>query len=114
MSQNLHNCFYKLFVIANIKDKRIRNELLAKISCKNDIYSALSEIAKNVVAKNVPLTRSQKIKLKKYKKKIIALSCDTKDKKIRQNRVVQSGGFLNILLPAVASVIGPLLFEKLK
>lgn len=114
MSANLTKCFYKLYIIANIKDKRIRDELLAKSACNNEIYSALSEIAKNVVAKNVPLTKAQKTKLKKYKRKIIALSCDTKDKKLRKRRVVQSGGFLNILLPAVASVLGPMLFDSMK
>lgn len=113
MSKNLMRCLDKLQLIASIEDEALRSALLTQISCKNNIYKAMQEIAKNVVKRNVPLTIKQKRKLDKYKKVIKRLSCDNKNLKTRKKLFSQIGGFLPALLPAIASVLGPIIVEQI-
>ena len=73
------------------------------------MYQALHEIAVNTVKGKIPLSGNQKRRLFRYMNKIKALSKQTKDNKKRRRQVVQSGGFLPILIPAVASILTSLL-----
>jgi len=108
MSSNLQLCMEKLKIISKIRDVRLRKRILSEIA-DDCLYKALHEIAINTVNRKVPLSRPAKISLRKYKSHIQSLTRDTNNKKQRKRLVVQSGGFLPILIPAVASVLGSVL-----
>ncbi len=69
----------------------------------------MNEIAVNTVKQKVNLSKVQKKALKKYKIDIEKLSCYTKNSSKRKKLVGQSGGFLPILIPTVASILTTLL-----
>jgi hypothetical protein len=69
----------------------------------------MNEIATNTVNKKLPLSLNQKKSLRRYKTNIQKLSCFTKNKTKRKKQLVQSGGFLPFIIPAVASVLTTLL-----
>lgn len=113
MSQNLKKCLQKLVLFANVKNKKVKNHLLTSVSCNDDIFCALQEIARNTVKRNIKLNRSERKMLKKYQKKILALSFKTKDKNKRKKLVLQSGEFIGALLPALITTLGPFVAELL-
>jgi hypothetical protein len=108
MSNNLQLCMEKLKIISKIKDPRLRKKILIEIA-DDCLYKALNEIAVNTISKKVPLNRATKTKLRKYKTHIKALASKTKNKRLQKKLVVQSGGFLPLLVPAVASILGSVL-----
>ena len=103
MSPNLRKCLRELVLISRVKDARIRNTLLKQISCDQAIYKALHEIAYNTVQRKLKLKPAQKKKLRPYKGYIKKLACYTKKKK-EQRQLVQKGGFLLPLIPAVMAL----------
>src|SRR5882757_2590978 len=104
MSNNIINCIEKLKFIASVKDEKLRKKLLVTLS-DNCLYNALNEIAINTVKGNVKLSKKETKKLKKFKFQIKKLSCKTNDSRKKKKLIIQSGGFLPILIPAVASII---------
>lgn len=112
MSRNLRNCVRKLAIIAEVKNRRLQTQLLKDISCEDKIYKALKELALNVRDGNIPLTRSEKQRLKRYKSRIKALTCKVTSKKKRRKIVTQSGGWLGILIPTVLSILSTISAEK--
>ena len=108
MSKNLKNCYEKLKFIASVKDHALRRKLLNSLS-DECLYKALNEIAVNVVNGKVTFNSATQRKLKKFKEKIKRLSVKTNNKKTMKSLVRQSGGFLPILIPAIASVVSTLL-----
>lgn len=71
-----------------------------------DVINLLCECAHNVVNKNIPLTLSQKKKLKKHKKKFLILLDKSASIK-RKKKALQQGGFIGTLLAtAIPAIIG--------
>lgn len=112
MSQNLINTIKHLEVIASIKNPRTRNNVLREFSDRLAIYNAIREIAVNTIKTNVPLTPTQKRKLRRYKKVIVELSKPTKTKKRKQELIIQSGGALATLVPIIVSLLASKLLPK--
>lgn len=108
MSKILNNCFPKLNFIAKIKDPKLRKKLLASLA-DNCLFQALHEIAVNTVKGTVPLNKSQKRRLAKHKNVINKLAKIQSSKKRKLILIKQSGGFLPIILPAIATVLSTLL-----
>ena len=107
MSENLRKCFPKLEVLAQIKSKKSRRQTLSAMS-DDSLYHAIKEIISNLLQKNIKLTRNQRRSLSRCKKTIVTIA-KHKGKANRKHIVVQSGGFLHILIPAVAAVLGSVL-----
>ena len=98
--------FVPLKLLSQIKNKDIRKNATCDF-CKNEnLYKAIKEIALNIVNKNIPLTNKDKKKLKKYKKDIYLLSKQKFKSKRKQKVLQQTGGFLPILIPLVATILG--------
>jgi len=98
----------KLKIISQIKDSKLRKKVL--ISLADDcLYKALNEIAVNTVSKNLPLTAKQKKGLRKYRSHIQKLATPTNNKALRKKLVVQSGGYLQFLIPAAAAIISSII-----
>jgi len=111
MSKSLQKTFHFLRLISQIKNEKKRKVLMKEICEDETIYKALSEIAKNQIKGNIKLDKKQSKKLKRHSKLLKKL-CLKKDKitlKKRKNLVVQSGGFLPLLLPTVALILGSIL-----
>jgi hypothetical protein len=114
MSKNLKHCYQVLSLVAKVKDKRLREAILKQISCEEKIYAAVSELATNTIKGNIPLTEAQKNKLRKQKKFIEGLKCQKKGRLSKEGKkkfVEQSGGFLNVVLPIIATVLADLLMK---
>ena len=73
------------------------------------IFNALKEMAKNVLAGNVPMTPEHKKQLSRYKKALRLLATQTKRKSRIRRIIQQSGrGFLPALIPLVITAISSL------
>ena len=66
---------------------------------------AIDSCCKNALRGNIPLKRTQKNKLRKYKKHIKALIKPKTSMSRKKKILVQNGGFLSVLLPALAGII---------
>jgi hypothetical protein len=109
MSENLQNCIRELTLISQIKDPRLRKSVLKDFSLSRCLYKSLHEIAINTVNKTVPLSDTQKKELKPHKETLKKLACKTRGKKKRAELVVQSGGFLPILIPTISAIIASII-----
>jgi len=79
-------------------------------SDKSIVY-AICEICDNLLIGNIPLTPTQKNKLKRYRDDLRSLAQKGKGWKAKKEHLVQTGGnFLPLLLSVVASVL-PSLFK---
>lgn len=77
----------------------------------NDQILFLTELCYNVQNKNVEISDDVKKKLKPYAKSFKILSCPKT--KMSERRAVLKGGMLSVLLSTLASVVVPLILEKL-
>jgi len=109
MSKSLKKSFHFLNLLSKIKNEKKRKDLLKEISDDDTIFSALSEIARNQVKGNIKLNKKQSHHLKKHSKTIKGFCCKKIPLNKRRKLIVQSGGFLPILLPLVAGVLGSIL-----
>lgn len=108
MSSRLKKYFAKLTLLKEATAK-VRKDILK--NCSRGLLHCLCECAKNVLKGNVPLSKPQKEKLKRFKKKLRNLA----SKRVRieaKKEIVQSGGFLGTLLTPVLSLLGALLMSK--
>lgn len=109
MSKLLQKYWHRLEIIASIKRKQLRRELLKEFSKDEDFCKVLRELARNTVNRNIPLKRFHVRQLQSHKRTILALSKKKTKKSVRKKAIVQSGGFLPVLIPIVASLLGELL-----
>lgn len=83
---------------------------LAKAILKNatpDLLAALCECCLNILKGNVPLTPAQKKRLSRHKNNLrLLIKKKTSNKKRRQ--ILQAGGFLPLLAPLLAPIVGGL------
>ena len=109
ISDTLKECIPVLELFGKIKNKKLREQfLLDQFKRSDKIYKAIHEIAENLIHKNIPLEDHHKKKLKRHKRKIIALVKD-KAKTRRKSHLVQSGGYLHYIIPTVLSLISSFL-----
>jgi len=107
ISPSLRKSLPLLKVVSKLT-KENRKKILSQLGGEDVVYNALREIAHNTIKGNIKLNNIQKSKLKPYSRTLKEL-CSTKScKNKRKKLVVQSGGFLPILIPAVASIISSL------
>ncbi len=106
MSNNLLKCTKNLKIIRNLP-LNLRKKALAKFACNIFYYKAIKEIAKNIINKNIKLKNFQKIKT--HWKNIVDISgvkkLNKRNKKIKKELVIQSGGWIWSVLPIVISLL---------
>lgn len=104
---------YHPILIALAKgDRALQRHILRYSSDK--LIRLLAQIASNVLLGNIPLTQSQFRQVSRYKSILYKLrKPGTSIKHKRQLLVNQTGGFLSIILPLVASAIGGLVSSVL-
>lgn len=109
------SCVKELDSLSKAKSKEQRNSLLRE--AENCVIDAISEIAKNCLAGNIPLRKCDFIKLKKYKNILREIS--KKSSNISRRKIIkQNGGILQLLIPPalslIASVVGDIVSKKLR
>lgn len=90
--------------ICKKKSKKLREHFLTAISKDKSFCRCLREIAKHTVKEKFPLEKKHKKQLNKHVKTVRGVL--SKNKRRRRLSVIQSGGFLPILLPFVAALLG--------
>ena len=105
MSSRIRKYYAKLKLLKKASSK-VRKKILK--NCGKNLLCCLCECAKNVLKGNVPLTKPQKSKLSRFKKKLRNLA-SKKTRVTIKKKLVQSGGFLGALLTPVLSLLGSLL-----
>ena len=81
--------------------------------CNKEFVDCVSECAKNILRGNIPLTSNQTTKLRRNKKNLRSLA--TKKTSLKKERqILEKGGFLAALLPAVLSLLGGALSGVIK
>jgi len=105
MSSNLKTCLSQLEFIASIKDSKLRGKILDHIRKNKNIYKALREIAVNTVNGKIKLKPKDKLKLRSYKSAIIKLTKKKNSSASRRKLIIQSGGFLPVLIPLVTAIL---------
>ena len=101
-------CAIELDQLVNEKNPIERKKLLNKV--KDCVIDAISEIAKNCLAGNIPLSEEDFNNLKKYQNILRLISKNTPVEK-RRNLIVQKGGFIDYLIPAALCLITVLISE---
>lgn len=105
MSSRLKKYLHKLRLLKEASDK-VRKKILK--NCNKNLLGCICECAKNVLKGNVPLTKPQKSKLSRFKKKLRNL-VSKKTRATVKKKLIQSGGFIGALLTPVISFLGALL-----
>lgn len=107
MSDALKKYFVVLEHLASVTSKKDRSVLL-RIFSRNPLFiKALREICSNTVKGQLNLSKTDKNRLRKHKDIISCLA--TKGKPVKRKLIQSGSGFLSIILPLVASVVGSLL-----
>ena len=110
VSKHLRQALPMLDILTRLS-KRKRMKELAEMGGEIKLYNALHEIAFNTIKGPVKLTEVQKRKIKPYRKTLEDL-CKKKYKnciKKRKELIIQSGGFLPIVLPTIVSLLSAIL-----
>jgi len=100
MSSNLRKALIELNFVASIKNKKLKKQLLSYLSKNIKYRLAIREIALNLIKGNLKLKQSIKLKLIKHKKQILGAN-----KNLNHKYVVQSGGWLPLIIPVVAALL---------
>jgi hypothetical protein len=85
---------------------KVRKSLLRN-HCSTDFVRCICECAKNLLKGNVPLTKAQKLTLRRRKRTLRQLALK-KTSGIKRRRLIQTGGFLGAILGPIVSVLGQL------
>lgn len=107
----MHNISKQKHILEVLKTAQPKLRKLILQNCDSKVICALVEIIHNLLNGNIPLSKNQKKKLKKYKKQFRFLSkkCIQKNKNINTKKarktVVQTGGALPFLLPLIIPLI---------
>jgi hypothetical protein len=109
MTARIKENFFKLKLL-NDATPKMRKKILK--DCKRNLLCCICECALNVLKGNVPLKKSQKSKLARFKERLRKLASKKTRAKIKK-RIVQSGGFIGALLTPVLSFLGTLLSSKI-
>ena len=104
ISKNLKHYLILLEHLTDIKNKPLRLKLVRWFSKNDNFNQAIREISLNIANGNLQLGTTMKRKLRPYAKLIVKLS-GANDTNSRRKLVNQSGGYLNIALPAILGLI---------
>ena len=109
MSKNLRKCLENMCLINNTNSSKLKKSLLKEISCQDCYFKAIHEIAWNIYKNKLTLTAVEKKKLRSHIKLIEKILLKPKSVSRRALVVRQSGGFLNIAIPAVVTALSEIL-----
>jgi len=92
-------------------NKQLRSAIIC--ACDHQLLACICECIKNVMDGNVPLPLDTLKRLKPYRHTMEAVVHKRRAASEKKRQIVQNGGFLPILLPALIGVIGSLVGETI-
>ena len=103
--QNVKKYYPFLHVLSECKSMKQRKGLIEH--CPSGLINTISECCANSLRGNIPHTVNDKQKLKRHKRSIYALIDKKNSIPFKRARIIQSGGFLGLLLkPLLAGLTG--------
>lgn len=111
MSGRLKKHFHELNVLKNCT-KCQRNNYIEKGS--RELIYCLCDICHNILNGNIPISKTQSIKLRKYKRHLRFLSTKNKNNISQKRKVIQEGGFLPILLEPILAIATGLVVDLIE
>lgn len=104
-------CLPELIKLIEIKDRVKQRKII--LNCQSCIIYAISEIIKNILNGNIPISTTEKKKLIKYKTALRKLATTKVSLPERRRVVNQVGGALPALLIPAISLLGSLIANKI-
>ena len=104
MSKRMKRCQHWLRLLANTSGKE-QKDLLRLV--RPDLVKAICECTINVLAKRIPVSSTQKQKLKRKRKILHSLADKGNSIKTKKKLLIQHGG--GFLIPLLAPILGALL-----
>lgn len=105
MSPPLIKTFFPLLrAVSRIKNKKIQKQLLRELKKDKLVVKCMREVALNTIKQNIRFSASDKKKLNRHSTIIRSLA--------KKRSLEQAGGYLNIVLPILATVLSDLLLPK--
>ena len=110
VSKSLNKALPVLRIVSKL-NKRNKRSVLNQLGGEKTVFNALHEIAYNTLNGNLKLKKNQIRKLRPHRKVLenLCLPSSRKCSKRRKKLIIQSGGFLPILIPALTSIITALI-----
>lgn len=110
VSRSVEQSLPILKLLSNTRNFRLRTDILKQLKGDQTIFNALKEIVHNYKNGKIQTSKSQSRKLVKYNSLFDKFLCDkTKNCSRKRNKVlVQSGGWLSILIPIAVEIISSL------
>ena len=117
-SKVLQECLPVLKVIASVKSPALRKQVLQDATRNPEtlkcLYIALHELAVNTVQGHIPLRTKDKQKLRRSRQATHIKTLATPSNRYNKRRlVVQSGGWLPIVLPIAGAIISKIVDKYL-
>ena len=112
ISNNLSKSLPLLRVVTRLPPNS-RKRILKELSNEKIVYKALNELAQNTLSGKIPLSNGQRRRLKSHKKTLENFCNAKKCNKKRKQLIIQSGGFLPIVLQALIPILDSLVASKL-
>lgn len=110
ISNSLNKSLPLLKIVSKLSQKN-RNNILKELGGEKTVYNAFHEIAHNTLKGNYKLSKPQLKKLKPHNNvlKKLCIKSNRNCCKKRKKLIVQSGGFLPILIPAIATILSSII-----
>ncbi len=109
MSRNLRGCLSNMKIVCEAKNSKLKKSLLKEMSCEDCYFKALHEIVLNIANGKLKLGKAEKKKLRRKIKYLENVFSKPKSRASRALAIKQSGGFLNIVIPAVITGLSEIL-----
>ena len=100
-------------LVIETEDKKLKKSLLQEMAFQDCYYKALCEIVRNLDKKKFKLSKSVKNQLRSEVKIIAKILSKPISRAKRASTVKQSGGFLNIVIPALIPFIGKIISDAI-
>ena len=113
ISTSLRKTLPVLKIVSKLNNKNKRS-VLNQLGGEKKIFNALHEIAHNTLNGNLKLKKNQINKLRPHRKVLenLCVPSSRKCSKKRKKLIVQSGGFLPILIPALTSILSAIISKN--
>lgn len=99
--------YYPLLrALTRVHDKKLQRKLLRMLCREKKFKTCVCEIAHNTIKGNIALTAKDKKRINRHSTIVRKI--------LRKKSIDQSGGFLNIVVPLLASVVGEIISSRLK
>ena len=109
MSKNLRKCMRTMHHFCDSNSPKIKKTILKEMSENPCYFDAIHEIINNIYLKNLKIPPSRRTKMKRFLKFFDDIHRQPKSKAKRRKLVIQSGGFIQFILPILATLVTELI-----